>query len=246
MSFWFIVFIVIYIGVLLYVIRQIFNKYKINYGKVKIYENEEEKEILTNNHAKFNYYFGSPGSGKTTFLSYIAKCYTDYNKKLEIKGLPKLNIYSNVHLKDIDYIYINKNDIGTKNIHDGVLLIDESSINFNNRAYKTMGQHAIEYFKYHRHYCISVCVFSQAFDDTDITLRRLCNNYYLLKKSKLYFINKQIICRSIDKFIDINKDDKQVIDGYEFKFFSTYRLNAKKYFKYFNSYERNLVLDEFD
>ncbi len=39
---------------------------------------------------------------------------------------------------------------------------------FNNRDYKSFPKPAIKFFKYHRHYGVSVDVFSQSFEDMDV------------------------------------------------------------------------------
>ena len=175
--------IAIQIAVSIYLLQQYFNRFNIKYGKVKISDKQKdgtfiESVIETNKKPSFNFIFGVPGSGKTTACSYYASVIDNMNKQLVKKGKDPLNIYANIYLKGIDYTFVDRNDIGVKKIHDGILLIDESSIDWNNRNTKNMQMYAIRYFKKHRHYNVSVFCFSQSYDDTDITLRRLADNYY--------------------------------------------------------------------
>lgn len=231
----------------------------------RIVRNFVNRPVISNKKFSCYYLFGVPGSGKSTTLAMFAKKIDDENKRIEkfnnkllIKSLKKykndelksgsffnkhkkqkFNIYSNANLVDINYRKIDvKNDVGKYCIENGYLLIDEASIEYNNRMMKQFTYDAIKYFKEHRHFKVSILVFSQAYDDVDIVIRRLCPSYFYIKKSPLYFLTKSIVLKKVNKIIDIKKDDKQIIDGYTFQLFGKYIYNGSKYFKYFNSYER--------
>lgn len=147
-------------------------------------------------------YFGVPGSGKTTFASYLAKKDLKHNMK----------VYSNVPIIGT-YVLNPKEDIGVYQLEDARIIIDEASIDYNNRNFKNLGQHAIKWFKLHRHYKTAIDVFSQSYDDMDITLRRLANRLYVVKKGFLpWFIH----IKRIVKKIDIDSNSKQIIDAYDF------------------------------
>ena len=123
------------------------------------------------------------------------------------------------------------------------LYIDEAGIDYNNRKYKNLSQNTIEYFKLHRHFKNDIILFSQSWEDTDITLRRLTDElWYMKKKGPFTF------CRKLRKAVRVNKETEQIIDGYRFAgllwnllppplhektFFLFYR---KPYFKHFDSY----------
>lgn len=186
------------------------------------------------NDAKINYVFAPPGAGKTTTVVYLTRLANMLRKKN-----PNLNIYCTEELKDIPYYYIDKDDIGKYEMNNGILLIDEASILFNNR--KFMSQNQIEFFKKHRHRKLEIWIFSQDNNDVEITLRRLCNNFYYLKKSLLYPINKTIVMKKIKKGLEIDKNTRQVIDGYDFVKFSTYRIWARPNWRYFDSFEYDLL-----
>lgn len=89
------------------------------------------------------------------------------------------------------------------------IALDEAGIEFNNRAYKTMPKHTIAWFKKHRHYGCDVDVFSQSWDDMDITIRRLANELWYM-----YKIGPFTLCRRVYKRLTIDKNTEQIIDGY--------------------------------
>lgn len=177
-------------------------------------------------------FFGSPGCGKSTLAC-------------------RLMYYS-----DADYLFSNFDSDLANEIPSSVLgkfafpdyselYIDEAGIDFNNRKFKTMSQEAIEYFKLHRHFKNDIILFSQSWEDTDITLRRLTDELWYIKKKGPF-----TICRKLRKAVRVNKETEQIIDGYKFAgilwsvlppplhektFFMFYR---NPYYKHFDSYSR--------
>ena len=177
---------------------------------------------------KLDVYFGVPGSGKTTFAAYLARkslresvvirlCkrfpnrFTDWilNGKNWKRPIP---VVSNVPIKGT-YELDTVNDIGRVDISDCKMLIDEAGIDFNNRKHKTFPFEAIQFFKLHRHYRVSVDVFSQSYDDMEITLRRLAQNYYIVKKSVLPFC---ISLKKVYRKIGIDDTTHKLVDKYHF------------------------------
>ena len=135
-------------------------------------------------------YFGVPGAGKTTFAAYLAK-----------KDLKKnRNVHSNVPITGT-FKLDPKKDLGKVSIVDSRIIIDEAGIEYNNRKYKELGESAIYFFKYHRHYETAIDCFSQSHEDMDITIRRLAQRYYVVKKS---LIPCCIVCKAIGRRVRIN------------------------------------------
>lgn len=172
----------------------------------------------------FKIYFGVPGTGKTTRCASIVA-------KNSRKGIPT---YSNVPIQGA--ILIDSSDIGVCHIAGPAdLIIDEASIDFNNRSFKSLPKHTIQWFKLYRHYHISnIHVFSQSYDDMDITLRRLADEYYLCKRS---LIPKFFYTRRIRRRIGIDDQTHQIVDLFEFVPFSRRYLFAPRYWKLFDSYD---------
>lgn len=121
-------------------------------------------------------FFGLPGAGKTTLLASMA-----------IKALKKKkyqNVYSNVHLNIDGIKFITAKDLMVYNIHDGLILFDEASIDFNGRLFKQQSMKVIEFFLLHRHPRTDICVFSQA-NNIDKTIRTIADRCYYIHKGIL-------------------------------------------------------------
>lgn len=173
-------------------------------------------------------YFGIPGSGKTTLAAYFAK--------KAVKR--KITVYSNVPITGTYELDVHK-DIGVHHIEDSLILIDEAGVEYNNRNFKNMPQHQILFFKYFRHYKNRIAVFSQSYDDMDITLRRLAANFYLVKRSLLpWFIS----VRRIGRRIGIDEQTKSIIDEFFFVPLGTKFIFCPPLWKLFNTYSRKQLM----
>jgi len=177
-----------------------------------------------------NVYFGVPGSGKTTYAAYLSrKCSYESIIIRLCKRFPcklsqwiiggknwkrKIPVYSNVPIKGTLQLD-SRADIGNVMIENGKMIIDEAGIEFNNRNYKSLPQSAIQFFKYHRHYGVSVDVFSQSHEDMDVTLRRLAQNFFVVKKSIIPFF---IVTKRIKRKVGIDETTHQISDMYNFGF----------------------------
>ena len=170
----------------------------------------------------FDVYFGAPGSGKSTMACRLAR-------QAIKKGI---KVYSNVEIKgclELDP----RADIGRFDISNGLVIVDEAGIDFNNRNFKSFTQEMNRWFKLYRHARCDVVIFSQSYEDMDKKLRLLANRYFLVEKS---ILPKFIRVRRITKKIAINEADKQIIDSYDFVPFSRRLYFGPKYWKHFDSY----------
>ena len=199
-----------------------------------------------------NVYFGVPGSGKTTFAAYLTRWALHENVIIRFCRKyrnpvtnavfnskyfkRRIDVYSNVPITGA-YQLDPKADIGNYMIENAKIIIDEAGIEYNNRSYKTFTQEAIYFYKYHRHYQTSVDVFSQSYDDMDITLRRLAQNFYVVRRSLIPFC---VVARRIRRKVGIDEHTKQITDLYSMgmPFLDTKRIFSPPLWKMFNSYSR--------
>lgn len=152
------------------------------------------------------YYFGSPGAGKTTTA--VRNMRLMARKKIRPK-----RIFANFETKDLPYVTeCDTVDLGKwtfpKYSH---VYLDEAGIDYNNRKFKSMLQETIAWYKKHRHFRVDVDIYSQSWEDVDITLRRLSYELWYIKK-----VGPFTLCRLIKKFVDIDDERHEIVDGYRF------------------------------
>ena len=167
-------------------------------------------------------YFGIPGTGKTTHAASIVL------RNLK-KGWPT---YSNVPIQGA--FLLDPGDIGTFDISYCDLIVDEASIEYNNRKFKTLGQNVIEWYKLYRHHHVrDIYVYSQSWDDMDITLRRLASHLYMIERTIIPGLR---VIREIQRMQDIDPQTHQIIDGYRFGLKPSF-LFLPRYYHMFNSWD---------
>lgn len=183
-------------------------------------------------------YFGLPGCGKTTLLSYLAI--------KAMRGKKYKNVYCNINLNLNDLIYITKDDLGTYNISDGLILFDEATLAFDSRAYKDFSNKLLSFFMLHRHFNVDIVLFSQGWDSTDKRIRQITDTVYYVFKT---FITGHWITNYYRIPYGIIIPDKkqggeklgEIIQGYckpnLFMRIFSHKLYRPKYYKYFDSWE---------
>lgn len=150
-------------------------------------------------------FFGNIGCGKTT-----QAC-----KNMKSNNIHYLNCFCNFDLnKDFDI----GTSVSTEKFktlgqwtfpENSYICIDEAGIEYNNRKFKTLPQYTIEWFKLSRHYKCDIDIFSQSFEDMDITLRRLASELWYMRR-----IGPFTLLRKVYKFVMIDENTHQIIDGY--------------------------------
>lgn len=152
-------------------------------------------------------FFGTPGCGKTTMA--VRELVKDKDHRYT---------YCNFAC-DHPLIYdkFTPAGLGSWTLPEGSLVaIDEASCEWNNRSFKTFPPELIEYLKKHRHFKVDIDLYSQSWDDVDITARRLVEELWYIRKVPLGIS----FARRIWKKVDIEKKDKdnttgQIVDGYK-------------------------------
>lgn len=145
-------------------------------------------------HNHLSIFFGVPGAGKTTIAAALAKKYQQHHIK----------VFSNVPIKGC-YKYDALTELGIYKIDRCAVIIDEASICFNNRRWKSFPDHLIEWFKMHRHEHVEVLVFSQDYQDFDATIKRLAYKLYLCRPSLLPFFVQAV---PIKRTVGVNEQHK--------------------------------------
>lgn len=167
--------------------------------------------------------FGAPGSGKSTHAAKVVY------KNLKA-GFPT---YSNVDITGSIRIDAST-DIGKYELTGGDLIIDEAGIEYNNRSYKSFPKHQIEWYKLYRHHQIrDIYVYSQSFEDMEITLRRLATQFNIISKT---MIPGLFIVRQIYQKPDIDEDTHQIVYIYSYKFLGFSFVWGPRYWPMFDSW----------
>lgn len=156
-----------------------------------------------NHRIMFRLFFGSPGCGKTT---YACKLLKDMQKRPKKYGYKRF--YSN--FDNILSHKISTEGLGNWTLpFNSYLVLDEAGIEYNNRKFKSMQQSTIEWFKLHRHYGVDVDFISQSWDDVDITIRRLVDEVWYIKK-----VGPLTVVRRVFKRVKVDENTHQIVDGY--------------------------------
>ena len=114
--------------------------------------------------------FGKKGAGKTTYLTKLAY---KYNKK----GIP---VYCNTEIPGT-FLFDAAKDVGFVKFPEGsVIMIDEVSLIWDNRNFKSFKPEVDRFFRLQRHHKNIVYLFSQTFD-VDLKIRNQCDKMYLLQ-----------------------------------------------------------------
>lgn len=183
-------------------------------------------------------FFGSPGCGKTTYAVKLAMQHRkDYSHS-----------FCNFPVSAQGVTSCDLDEIGEWTFPESsYIAVDEAGIEFNSRAYKSLPKPAIAWFKLHRHFKCDVDVFSQSWEDMDVTLRRLSNELWYL-----YRLGPFTLARRVYKRVTVDKNTEQIIDGYKmasglwllvwflqlgYPFEPKWKLTFRpRYYKYFDSW----------
>lgn len=126
--------------------------------------------------------FGLPGCGKTTL--YASKAVKTSNA-ISLGVSPYKRIYGNIHLNDVPhYTRIKFDWLGQYDIRDALVLIDEATLEADNRNYKNFPEHIKQFFLLHRHFKTDIYLFSQSWDSMDKRIRQITDNVYYAYKGR--------------------------------------------------------------
>lgn len=214
-------------------------------------------------------YFGVPGSGKTTFLTKLAVrelkvINSAYNTKpffqkrfirfigsiLSIipfigrffKSPKYKTVYTNFYCKGARKI--NFSDLNTLVVRDSLIILDEITLDADNRNFKSFPEGVRDFFILHRHLGNDIIYATQSYELVDKKIRQLTQDLWYLNRSVVPFFSLFTYSKRIYREININEHTSDLTLGYRFcnlleRFFVS---NSKiclrmKYYKYFDSYD---------
>lgn len=166
-------------------------------------------------------YFGIPGCGKTTLATKKAR---QINKKIKRdvrrqklglkRKCPYNYVLTNFECKDC--YKIDFKDIGVYDIQNCCIILDELTIDADNRDFKNFQRSSVEGFIYHRHYFNDIFYYTQNYQAVDKKIRDLTHTLFFVKKSMLPFFNLFTRAKIIFRTIEINEMSKEIVNGYRF------------------------------
>lgn len=197
-------------------------------------------------------FFGVPGVGKTT----VAVKFAQRELKRMKKGKSKYkHVLTNFECAGCEKIKFS--DIGVYDIQDSLIILDELTIDADNRDYKNFKRSSVEGFIYHRHYFCDIMYFTQDYNAVDKKIRNLTQDLYFLRRSLVFPFSLFTRYKRIFRCIDINDLTKEIITGYRFpnlwegflSMFGLLRLGGicfrPKYYQHFDSFSQPLKLQTY-
>jgi hypothetical protein len=201
-------------------------------------------------------YFGLPGCGKSTILTKIAQkelrrikkgrsCYDIVFTNYYCEGCYKLNF----------------EDLGRYETLNALILLDEITLDADNRNFKSFGQEKKEFFLLHRHYNCDIVYFTQQWDGVDKKIRAITSNMYFVNKAFANLSNVKIfkalsqvsVAKRIFRTLEINEYTKDIVYGYRFPTFWEYLLGKHmvqltfrpRWYKFFDSFDKPFELESY-
>lgn len=174
--------------------------------------------------------FGLPGCGKTTLATKKARKINrqimrdvkrvEQGKKRKCKYDAVLTNFECKGCYKIDFT-----DIGTRDIQNCAIILDEITVDADNRDFKNFKKSSVEGFVYHRHYNNDIFYYTQQWDAVDKKIRNLTQVLFYARKSYLFPFNLFTRTKQIFRTIAINDFTKEIITGYRFPNFFEFILS---------------------
>lgn len=122
-------------------------------------------------------YFGLPGSGKSTFL---AKKAFQTNRK-------GFDVFVNEDFPIAGCYLYKFSDLGRYEVKNGLVLMDEVSLDADNRDFKQFSKRSKTFFILHRHYYLDVVWCTQKYNGVDNKILNMTDQMYYIKRWPLGF-----------------------------------------------------------
>ncbi len=190
-------------------------------------------------------YFGVPGCGKTTLLTKFAVRELRRIRKGKSKYL---HVYTNFYCKGAERIDFK--DLASFKVVDSLILIDEITLDADNRNFKAFNNDTRDFFILHRHLCNDIIYATQSYDMVDLKIRRLTQELWYMSRSVVPFLSAFTSAKRIYRTISINEHTSELVMGYRFCNFieALCTPNRKfvlrnRYYKYFDSFDEGALAD---
>lgn len=162
--------------------------------------------------------FGLPGSGKSTYLAYLARKAIKQGRK----------VYSNYFIEGCYTLDFER--LGRDDYSDCLILIDEISLLCDGRDWKKFTAELKYFFTNHRHYGVDIVYCSQSYRDCDIKIRNCTEAlYYVTAAGRFARV------RRVEKSMQIQ--DGKVSEYYEVRGLGQF-VRLRKYRRFFDSFVR--------
>lgn len=160
-------------------------------------------------------YFGVPGCGKTTILTSIGK--KAYKCALRGKRGSYKHIYTiNFNINLPGCVEITWNDLADYKFYDSLILIDEITLDADNRKFKDFKDEHRDFFILHRHLGCDIVYTTQDFEKVDAKIRCLTFDLWYMTKSVVPILRQFTCAKRIYRNIAINEHTSDLVYGYRF------------------------------
>lgn len=188
-------------------------------------------------------YFGVPGCGKTTILTKTAR--------RELKKLKKrYNQIYTINFECKGTLMIRFSDLANYKFENCLILIDEITMDADNRNFKSFPSEIRDFFILHRHLGVDIIYATQNFENVDKKIRDLTSELWYMSKSVIPILKEFTTSKRIYRKININEYTSDLTLGYRFcnfiegLFASNFEITfRRKYYKYFDSYDQLSIAD---
>ena len=183
--------------------------------------------------------YGLPGTGKSTTLAAIATASMNGKRFLHIP--PHERVFSTIEIPEC--YKLEPEMIGEYDLSDSLLLIDEATLFWDSRDWKSMPKSVREFFALHRHQRTSICLVTQTFGGLDKRIRDMCQYHYLLDKLPVFddiSILKEIIHKQ--DVYNYKPDDRYMIAP----LLQWKPIFRKRYYSLFDSYSAHREYRSFE
>lgn len=190
-------------------------------------------------------YFGVPGCGKTTLLTKFA---VRELRRIRAGKSKYTHVYTNFYCKGAERIDFK--DLASFKVVDSLILIDEITLDADNRNFKAFDNKTRDFFILHRHLCNDIIYATQSYDMVDLKIRRLTQELWYMSRSVVPLISAFTSAKRIYRTISINEHTSELVMGYRFcnwleaictpnrKF-----VLRRRYYKYFDSFDEGALAD---